>query len=136
MPLSTQVILVQLETLRLENRHLSEMLEKTECGMLEVYIRDQRWEAASVVCPLPGNSNSLCPGLSKCLVEFSELKTQAKEAICEEIRCRNTEHLSQRAVRRTAETEPSSQFLLHGFWPVFFTTCCCISILCQFTSNL
>ncbi|XP_054690999.1 centrosomal protein of 63 kDa isoform X3 [Grus americana] len=30
-----KVILVQLETLRLENRHLSEMLEKTECGMLE-----------------------------------------------------------------------------------------------------
>ncbi|XP_069647910.1 centrosomal protein of 63 kDa isoform X1 [Haliaeetus albicilla] len=30
-----RVILVQLETLRLENRHLSEMLEKTECGMLE-----------------------------------------------------------------------------------------------------
>ncbi|NXG76411.1 CEP63 protein, partial [Baryphthengus martii] len=29
------VILVQLETLRLENRHLSEMLEKTECGVLE-----------------------------------------------------------------------------------------------------
>ncbi|NXF32635.1 CEP63 protein, partial [Nyctibius bracteatus] len=30
-----RVILVQLETLRLENRHLSEMLEKTECGVLE-----------------------------------------------------------------------------------------------------
>ncbi|NXW42674.1 CEP63 protein, partial [Nyctiprogne leucopyga] len=30
-----RVILVQLETLRLENRHLSEMLEKAECGMLE-----------------------------------------------------------------------------------------------------
>ncbi|KFQ21422.1 Centrosomal protein of 63 kDa [Mesitornis unicolor] len=30
-----RVILVQLETLRLENRHLSEMLEKTECSMLE-----------------------------------------------------------------------------------------------------
>ncbi|NXT49164.1 CEP63 protein, partial [Pluvianellus socialis] len=30
-----RVILVQLETLRLENRHLSEMLEKTECGTLE-----------------------------------------------------------------------------------------------------
>ncbi|XP_075572422.1 centrosomal protein of 63 kDa isoform X2 [Pelecanus crispus] len=30
-----RVILVQLETLRLENHHLSEMLEKTECGMLE-----------------------------------------------------------------------------------------------------
>ncbi|NWT36539.1 CEP63 protein, partial [Chroicocephalus maculipennis] len=30
-----RVILVQLETLRLENRHLSEMLEKMECGMLE-----------------------------------------------------------------------------------------------------
>uniref|UniRef100_A0A8C0BTZ6 Centrosomal protein 63 n=1 Tax=Buteo japonicus TaxID=224669 RepID=A0A8C0BTZ6_9AVES len=30
-----RVILVQLETLRLENRHLSEMLEKTECGMPE-----------------------------------------------------------------------------------------------------
>ncbi|XP_029885234.1 centrosomal protein of 63 kDa isoform X1 [Aquila chrysaetos chrysaetos] len=30
-----RVILVQLETLRLENRHLSEMLETTECGMLE-----------------------------------------------------------------------------------------------------
>ncbi|KFP89657.1 Centrosomal protein of 63 kDa, partial [Apaloderma vittatum] len=30
-----RVILVQLETLRLENRHLSEMLEKTECGGLE-----------------------------------------------------------------------------------------------------
>ncbi|XP_010282363.1 PREDICTED: centrosomal protein of 63 kDa [Phaethon lepturus] len=30
-----RVILVQLETLRLENRHLSEMLEKTECGALE-----------------------------------------------------------------------------------------------------
>ncbi|KAM6065096.1 centrosomal protein of 63 kDa isoform 3-T4 [Theristicus caerulescens] len=30
-----KVILVQLETLRLENRHLSEMLEKTECGVLE-----------------------------------------------------------------------------------------------------
>ncbi|KFW06711.1 Centrosomal protein of 63 kDa [Fulmarus glacialis] len=30
-----RVILVQLETLRLENRHLSEMLEKTECGLLE-----------------------------------------------------------------------------------------------------
>ncbi|XP_035755940.1 centrosomal protein of 63 kDa isoform X2 [Egretta garzetta] len=30
-----RVILVQLETLRLENRHLSEMLEKTERGMLE-----------------------------------------------------------------------------------------------------
>ncbi|NXK10167.1 CEP63 protein, partial [Herpetotheres cachinnans] len=30
-----RVILVQLETLKLENRHLSEMLEKTECGMLE-----------------------------------------------------------------------------------------------------
>ncbi|XP_029885245.1 centrosomal protein of 63 kDa isoform X4 [Aquila chrysaetos chrysaetos] len=30
-----KVILVQLETLRLENRHLSEMLETTECGMLE-----------------------------------------------------------------------------------------------------
>ncbi|KAM6127802.1 centrosomal protein of 63 kDa isoform 2-T3 [Phoenicopterus ruber ruber] len=30
-----RVILVQLETLRLENRHLSEMLEKTECSVLE-----------------------------------------------------------------------------------------------------
>ncbi|NXI98611.1 CEP63 protein, partial [Psophia crepitans] len=30
-----RVILVQLETLRLENRHLAEMLEKTECGMRE-----------------------------------------------------------------------------------------------------
>ncbi|NXS98867.1 CEP63 protein, partial [Jacana jacana] len=30
-----RVILVQLETLRLENRHLSEMLEKMECGILE-----------------------------------------------------------------------------------------------------
>ncbi|XP_075013981.1 centrosomal protein of 63 kDa isoform X1 [Calonectris borealis] len=30
-----RVILVQLETLRLENSHLSEMLEKTVCGMLE-----------------------------------------------------------------------------------------------------
>ncbi|NXI60483.1 CEP63 protein, partial [Chloroceryle aenea] len=30
-----RVILVQLETLRLENRHLSEMLEKMECGVLE-----------------------------------------------------------------------------------------------------
>ncbi|NXV23677.1 CEP63 protein, partial [Cepphus grylle] len=30
-----RVILVQLETLRLENRHLSDMLEKMECGMLE-----------------------------------------------------------------------------------------------------
>ncbi|NXN21686.1 CEP63 protein, partial [Nycticryphes semicollaris] len=30
-----RVILVQMETLRLENRHLSEMLEKMECGMLE-----------------------------------------------------------------------------------------------------
>ncbi|NXN59496.1 CEP63 protein, partial [Rynchops niger] len=30
-----RVILVQLETLRLENRHLSEMLEKMECGTLE-----------------------------------------------------------------------------------------------------
>ncbi|NXG93104.1 CEP63 protein, partial [Stercorarius parasiticus] len=30
-----RVILVQLETLRLENRHLSEMLEKMECGKLE-----------------------------------------------------------------------------------------------------
>ncbi|NWI66262.1 CEP63 protein, partial [Todus mexicanus] len=30
-----RVILVQLETLRMENRHLSEMLEKTEFGMLE-----------------------------------------------------------------------------------------------------
>ncbi|NXF21201.1 CEP63 protein, partial [Rhodinocichla rosea] len=30
-----RVILVQLETLRLENRHLSEILEKTECGKLK-----------------------------------------------------------------------------------------------------
>ncbi|NXN45276.1 CEP63 protein, partial [Rhinoptilus africanus] len=30
-----RVILVQLETLRLENRHLSELLEKMECGVLE-----------------------------------------------------------------------------------------------------
>ncbi|XP_071293446.1 centrosomal protein of 63 kDa isoform X3 [Agelaius tricolor] len=30
-----KVILVQLETLRLENRHLSEILEKTECGKLK-----------------------------------------------------------------------------------------------------
>ncbi|XP_026711279.1 centrosomal protein of 63 kDa isoform X2 [Athene cunicularia] len=30
-----KVILVQLETLRLENRYLSEMLEKMKCGMLE-----------------------------------------------------------------------------------------------------
>lgn len=30
-----RVILVQLETLRMENRHLSEMLQKTECGVLE-----------------------------------------------------------------------------------------------------
>ncbi|NXF99226.1 CEP63 protein, partial [Sakesphorus luctuosus] len=30
-----RVILVQLETLRLENRHLSELLEKTKCGVLE-----------------------------------------------------------------------------------------------------
>ncbi|NWX45028.1 CEP63 protein, partial [Steatornis caripensis] len=30
-----RIILVQLETLRLEKRHLSEMLEKTECGVLE-----------------------------------------------------------------------------------------------------
>ncbi|NWV14738.1 CEP63 protein, partial [Ptilonorhynchus violaceus] len=30
-----RVILVQLETLRLENRHLSEILEKTECAKLE-----------------------------------------------------------------------------------------------------
>ncbi|KFV43686.1 Centrosomal protein of 63 kDa [Tyto alba] len=30
-----RVILVQLETLRMENRHLSEMLEKMECGTIE-----------------------------------------------------------------------------------------------------
>ncbi|XP_071423181.1 centrosomal protein of 63 kDa isoform X3 [Pithys albifrons albifrons] len=30
-----RVILVQLETLRLENRHLSELLEKNKCGVLE-----------------------------------------------------------------------------------------------------
>ncbi|KAM7013848.1 centrosomal protein of 63 kDa isoform 1-T1 [Passerculus sandwichensis] len=30
-----RVLLVQLETLRLENRHLSEILEKTECGKLK-----------------------------------------------------------------------------------------------------
>ncbi|XP_029818503.1 centrosomal protein of 63 kDa [Manacus vitellinus] len=30
-----RVVLVQLETLRLENRHLSEKLEKTKCGVLE-----------------------------------------------------------------------------------------------------
>ncbi|OPJ79300.1 centrosomal protein of [Patagioenas fasciata monilis] len=30
-----RVILVQLETLRMENRHLSEMLQRTECGVLE-----------------------------------------------------------------------------------------------------
>ncbi|XP_063022746.1 centrosomal protein of 63 kDa isoform X3 [Melospiza melodia melodia] len=30
-----KVLLVQLETLRLENRHLSEILEKTECGKLK-----------------------------------------------------------------------------------------------------
>uniref|UniRef100_A0A8C3JPB1 Centrosomal protein 63 n=1 Tax=Calidris pygmaea TaxID=425635 RepID=A0A8C3JPB1_9CHAR len=103
-----RVILVQLETLRLENRHLSEMLEKMECGMLEVHIRDQRWAGAGVVCPLPGNSNSLCPGLSKRVVGLSELKTQAKSAIYEEIGPEVTQ--TTRKVVRTVETEPSSQF--------------------------
>lgn len=61
--------------------------------MLEVCVRDQRWEGAYVVCPLPGNNVSLCPGLSECLVGFSELKTEIKGVIVEEIRCRNTGHL-------------------------------------------
>lgn len=76
--MSPQVILVQLETLRMENRHLSEMLQKTECGVLEVCVREQRRGGVNAVCPLPGNSRSLCTGLSKCLAELGELKTQVK----------------------------------------------------------
>lgn len=89
--------------------------------MLEVCIRERRWEGASVVCPLPGNRNSLCLGLSKCLVEFSELKTQAKGALCEEIRPRNTEHLvqsqsSEENYRNGALISVSSPWgLAHGF---------------------
>lgn len=97
----------------MENRHLSEMLQNTECSVLEVCVREWTWGGADAVCPLPGNSTRLCPGLSKCLVEVGELQTQAKGAICKEIRPRNTE-LSHGVVRRTVETEPSSQFLLHG----------------------
>lgn len=89
--------------------------------MLEVCIRDQRWEGASVVCPLPRNGNSLCPGLSKCLLEFSELKTQAKGEICEEIGPEILSILfSHRVVRRTAEraliSVSSPWGLAHGFW--------------------
>lgn len=80
LPLSPQVILVQLETLKLENRHLSEILEKTECGKLKVRAEAQELGRAGLVL-LPGNSQSLCPGLSKWGIELSEPKTQAKEAI-------------------------------------------------------
>lgn len=66
--MSLQVILVQLETLKLENRHLSEMLEKVELGVLEVHMG---WEGPSTVVPQPGSSRSLGPDLSLCtLVHF------------------------------------------------------------------
>ncbi|XP_074010250.1 centrosomal protein of 63 kDa isoform X4 [Numenius arquata] len=54
-----RVILVQLETLRLENRHLSEMLEKMECGMLE--------------CPLPTAS---VDSIATRYLEEEELRSQ------------------------------------------------------------
>ncbi|XP_075572428.1 centrosomal protein of 63 kDa isoform X7 [Pelecanus crispus] len=54
-----RVILVQLETLRLENHHLSEMLEKTECGMLE--------------CPLPTASVG---SIAARYLEEEELRSQ------------------------------------------------------------
>ncbi|XP_028941511.1 centrosomal protein of 63 kDa isoform X2 [Antrostomus carolinensis] len=54
-----RVILVQLETLRLENRHLSEMLEKAECGMLE--------------CPLPTTSVG---SIAARYLEEEELRSQ------------------------------------------------------------
>lgn len=65
---------------------------------------------------LPENSQSLGPGLSKWGLELSELKTQAKEAVGEEIRCRNIKHLfSQKVVKRTAEAAIVSM----GFGPCF-----------------
>ncbi|NXJ49165.1 CEP63 protein, partial [Spizaetus tyrannus] len=56
-----RVILVQLETLRLENRHLSEMLETTECGMLE------------------GKDVTLRAFSEDCAVELNKLKSENQQ---------------------------------------------------------
>lgn len=61
---SPQMILVQLETLKLENRHLSEMLEKVELGVLEVHVGGWGWKEPGIVVPQPGSSLSLGPDLS------------------------------------------------------------------------
>ncbi|NWU07734.1 CEP63 protein, partial [Cephalopterus ornatus] len=56
-----RVVLVQLETLRLENRHLSEKLEKTKCGVVE------------------GNDVTLRALREDCAVELYKLKSENQQ---------------------------------------------------------
>ncbi|NXM08382.1 CEP63 protein, partial [Tyrannus savana] len=63
-----RVVLVQLETLRLENRHLSEKLEKTKCGMLEgkdVTLRALREDCAVELHKLKSENQQLRKDLAE-----------------------------------------------------------------------
>ncbi|NXS06872.1 CEP63 protein, partial [Neodrepanis coruscans] len=63
-----RVILLQLETLRLENRHLSEMLEKTECGIVEgkdVTLRALREDYAAELHRLKAENQQLRKDLTE-----------------------------------------------------------------------
>lgn len=103
MPLSPQVILVQLETLKLENRHLSEILERAECGELKVCTEDQGLGRGWPCAPTWEYSESLLR-LSKWGIELSELKTQGKEAIERKEGAEISSICSVRVVKRIAET--------------------------------
>ncbi|XP_064522729.1 centrosomal protein of 63 kDa [Pseudopipra pipra] len=63
-----RVVLVQLETLRLENRHLSEKLEKTKCGVLEgkdVTLRALREDCAVELHKLKSENQQLRKDLAE-----------------------------------------------------------------------
>ncbi|KAM6305190.1 centrosomal protein of 63 kDa [Aegotheles albertisi] len=63
-----RVLLVQLETLRLENLHLSEMLEKTECATLEgkgVALRALSEDYAVELNKLKSENQQLCKDLAE-----------------------------------------------------------------------
>ncbi|NXD82053.1 CEP63 protein, partial [Halcyon senegalensis] len=77
-----RVILVQLETLRLENRHLSEMLEKTECGVLEgkdVTLRAFSEDYAVEIKKLKSENQQLQKDLAE-----ARAKLEVTEQVCQD----------------------------------------------------
>ncbi|NXM74934.1 CEP63 protein, partial [Serilophus lunatus] len=77
-----RVILIQLETLRQENRHLSEMLEKTECGILkgkDVTLRALREDYAAELHKLKAENQQLRKDLTETRVR---LEVTAQQRHC------------------------------------------------------